>query len=67
VFNGNKEPRVTIKGGGIDLPGTFIAISKSDEHTCYVRETSFASWKKVRGIVTAYVTLSNQVGPKPGK
>jgi hypothetical protein len=61
VFNGHKEPRLTIKGGGIDLPGTFIAISgKSSEHTCYVRETSFAAWKKVRGIVTAYVTLSNQ-------
>jgi hypothetical protein len=62
VFNGKKEVRWIIKGGGIDLPGTFIAISnKSTEHTCYVRETSFAEWKKVRGIVTAYVVLSNQV------
>ena len=61
VFNGKKEVRQTIKGGGIDLPGTFIAISgKANEHTCYVRETSFGEWKKVRGIVTAYVTLSNQ-------
>jgi hypothetical protein len=62
VFNGKKEVRQTIKRGGIDLPGTFIAISgKAIEHTCYVRETSFAEWKKVRGVVTAYVTLSNQV------
>jgi hypothetical protein len=63
VFDGKKQVRQIIKGSGIDLPGTFIAIahSKSVEHTCYVRETSFGAWKKVRGIVTAYVTLSNQV------
>ncbi len=59
VFDGKQELVRTLKGG-IDLPGTFIAISKSDQHTSYVRETSFASWQKVRGIVTAYATLSNQ-------
>jgi hypothetical protein len=61
VFNGKKEVRMTIQRGGIDLPGTFLAIAtKAGEHICFVRETSFAEWKKVRGIVTAYVTLSNQ-------
>lgn len=59
VFNGKKEVVRTLKSG-IDLPGTFIAISKSENKICYVRETSFDTWKKVRGIVTAYATLSNQ-------
>jgi CubicO group peptidase (beta-lactamase class C family) len=63
-FEGKKEPHLMIKGGGIDLPGTFIAISSKDwaakEYTCYTRQTSFAEWMKVRGIVTAMVSVSNQ-------
>jgi hypothetical protein len=61
VFEGKKVVRQVFKRGGIDIPGTFIAISPSWERfTCYVRETSFGEWKKVRGIVTATVTLSTQ-------
>jgi len=60
--NGRKEVRKIFKGNGIDLAGTFIGIaiskSASEQHICYVRETSFGEWKKVRGIVTATVTLS---------
>jgi hypothetical protein len=61
VFEGKKEARQILRGG-IDLPGTFVAISstKSNEFTSYQRETSLAAWKKVRGIVTAYVTLHTQ-------
>lgn len=59
LFEGKEEIVQTLRGG-IDLPGTFIAISKSDQHVCYVRQTSFDAWKKVRGILTAYATLSNQ-------
>jgi CubicO group peptidase (beta-lactamase class C family) len=63
-FEGKKEPHLMIKRGGIDLPGTFIAITSKDwaakEFTCYTRQTSFAEWVKVRGIVTAMVSVSNQ-------
>lgn len=63
-IDGKKEVRKIIKGNGLDLPGTFIAIAvsktASDYYTSYVRETSFGEWKKVRGIVTATVSLSNQ-------
>jgi hypothetical protein len=63
VFEGKKQVRKMIKGSGIDLPGTFIAISprQSDNFTCYERDTSLGKWKKVRGIVTALVTLSDQL------
>ncbi|MBS1638494.1 MAG: serine hydrolase [Bacteroidetes bacterium] len=61
--NGRKEVRQILKGGGIDLAGTFIGIavskSASEQFTSYVRETSFGEWRKVRGIVAATVTLSN--------
>ena len=64
-INGKKEVRKIIKGSGLDLPGTFIAIaiskSASDYYSSFVRETSFGEWKKVRGIVTATVSLSNQI------
>ena len=60
--DGRKEVRETFIGG-IDLAGTFIGISNSksarQQYTCYVRETSFGEWKKVYGIVSATVTLSN--------
>ncbi|MCW5909969.1 MAG: serine hydrolase [Cyclobacteriaceae bacterium] len=63
-FEGKKEPHMTIKRGGIDLPGTFIAVSSKEwaakKYTCYTRQTSFAEWVKVRGIVTATVSVSNQ-------
>jgi len=63
-FEGKKEPHLMIKRGGIDLPGTFIAISSADwaakKYTAYTRQTSFAEWVKVRGIVTAMVSVSNQ-------
>ena len=64
VANGKKEIHETFKKGGVDLPGTFIGISTSDlvksNFTSFVRETSFAEWKKVRGIVTATVEVSTQ-------
>lgn len=47
--------------GGIDLPGTFIAISttasKQQYHSCYTRQTSFGPWEKT-AIITATATLS---------
>lgn len=63
-FEGRKEIRKSLSGSAIDLPGTFISIANADgrgkNRTCYTRETSFGEWTKVRGIVTATVTLSNQ-------
>jgi CubicO group peptidase (beta-lactamase class C family) len=65
-IEGKKEVRKIIKGSGLDLPGTFIAIAvsktASDYYTSFVRETSLGEWVKVRGIVTATVSLSNQTG-----
>ncbi len=64
-IDGKKEVRTIIKGSGLDLPGTFVAIaiskSASEYYSSFVRETSFGEWKKVRGIVTATVSLSNQI------
>lgn len=63
--DGRKEVRETFIGG-IDLAGTFIGINNSKsaraKYTSYVRETSFGEWKKVYGIVSATVTLSNYPG-----
>lgn len=63
VRNGEKSIR-QIFLGGLDLPGTYIAIATDEEarqqFTCYNRQTSFDQWKKVRGIVAASVTVSNQ-------
>lgn len=71
LFEGKKEVRQILTGNGIDLPGTFIAInsdkSAPDVYTCYVRETSLGEWKKVRGIVTATVLLSNQLNASSNK
>ena len=65
VRDGKKEVRRILKGSAMDLPGVFVAIAVSqfakENYTCYVRETSFGEWKKVRGILTATVTLSNQL------
>jgi len=64
VRDGKKEVRQILKGSAMDLPGVFVAIAVSqfakENYVCYVRETSFGEWKKVRGILTATVTLSNQ-------
>ncbi|HSC52543.1 MAG TPA: serine hydrolase [Phnomibacter sp.] len=65
-FEGKKVERKTMTGSGIDIAGTFIGISNTvaagEQHVCYVRSTSFGAWEKVRGIVTATVTLSNYEG-----
>ena len=58
-FDGEKQVTQVLKGG-IDLPGTFIAISKSDKYVCYERKASFDTWQKTPAIVTASVTFSNQ-------
>jgi CubicO group peptidase (beta-lactamase class C family) len=64
IFEGKKQVRQQIGYGGIDLPGTFIGIapgeSASKLFTCYTRKTSFDKWEKVRGILAATVTVSNQ-------
>jgi hypothetical protein len=61
-FEGNKVVHEFAGAVALDLPGTFIAISRkaSERFTCFERDTSFGSWKRVQGIVTATVTLSNQ-------
>ncbi|MBB6001915.1 serine hydrolase [Arcicella rosea] len=61
-FEGKKEVRKKIMRGGIDLPGTFIGISstKTNLFSCFERENSWGNWKKVHGIVCAYVTLNTQ-------
>lgn len=59
IFEGRKVPVQMLKRGGIDLPGTFIAISHdAGKFTCYTRPVSLGNWEKVRGIVTATVTFS---------
>jgi hypothetical protein len=69
--DGKKEVRYILKGAGLDLPGTFIAISTNpkdqEKFICYSRETSFDPWKRSRGILTATVTLSNQSTSVPNK
>ena len=64
VIDGKKEVRQILKGTGLDVPGVFVGIGVSktvkENFTCYVKETSFSNWNKVRGIVTATVVLSNQ-------
>ncbi|MFM8911769.1 MAG: carboxypeptidase-like regulatory domain-containing protein, partial [Flammeovirgaceae bacterium] len=70
VFEGRKEVRKRYTGSGIDLPGVFVGISSSEfvqaNFVCYTRETSFAEWKEVRGIVAATVLFSNQM-PSAGR
>lgn len=64
VFEGVKQVRQRLGMSGIDLPGTFIGIapgeSASKLFSCYTRNTSFDKWEKVRGILAATVTVSNQ-------
>jgi CarboxypepD_reg-like domain len=63
-YLGEKQIRKRLRGQALDLPGTFVSISSkeaaADSFTCYVRETSFGEWTRVRGIVTATVLLSNR-------
>lgn len=61
-FEGKKVVHLKIMRGGIDLPGTFIGISstKTNLFSCFERENSLGNWKKVRGIVSAYITLNTQ-------
>lgn len=65
VIGGRKTIRQTFAGSGLDLPGTFIGIAISEtarqQHTSYNRNTSFDKWKKVRGILSATITVSNQL------
>lgn len=67
-FEGKKEVRQMLRGG-IDLPGTFIGIvdtpAAAERYTSYVRETSFGEWKKVRGIVSATITVSTYLDANP--
>jgi hypothetical protein len=69
--DGKKEVRYILKGAGLDLPGTFIAISTNpkdqEKFVCYSRGTSFDPWKRSRGILTATITLSNQPTSSPNK
>lgn len=64
VFEGKKQVRQRLGMSGIDLPGTFIGIapgeSASKLYSCFTRNTSFDKWEKVRGILAATVTVSNQ-------
>jgi hypothetical protein len=65
LFEGKKIAREMLKGGGIDLPGTFIGIAGSDstqeQHSCFTRKTSFDRWERVRGILTATVIVTNRL------
>jgi len=62
-FEGKMVQRQQLGWGAINLPATFIATSgaaASKRYTCYVKETGFAKWEKVRGIVAATVLLSSR-------
>lgn len=65
LFEGKKIVREVFVRDGIDLPGTFIGIATSErarhQYSCYTRKTSFGKWEKVRGILSATVTLSNRL------
>jgi hypothetical protein len=64
VRDGHKTTRQIVDGHGLDMPGTFIGIATGEKvrqlYACYNRNTSFDRWKKVRGILTATVTVTNQ-------
>jgi serine beta-lactamase-like protein LACTB len=64
LFEGKKQVRQQLGMSGIDLPGTFIGIAPGESisklFSCYTRNTSFDQWEKVRGILAATVTVSNQ-------
>jgi CarboxypepD_reg-like domain len=64
MFEGKKQVRQRLGMSGIDLPGTFIGIASSESasklYSCFTQHTSFDKWEKVRGILAATVTVSNQ-------
>jgi hypothetical protein len=64
IFEGKKQVRQRLGLSGIDLPGTFIGIAGNESakkiYKCYTRKSSFDTWEKVRGILAATVTVSNQ-------
>jgi hypothetical protein len=64
IFEGKKQVRQRLGLSGIDLPDTFIGIAGNESakktYKCYTRKSSFDKWEKVRGILAATVTVSNQ-------
>ncbi len=64
LVDDKKQVRERLGWSGIDLPGTFIGIANNkkieERNVCYTRKTSFDKWEKVKGILSATVTLSNQ-------
>ncbi|MFM9836735.1 MAG: carboxypeptidase-like regulatory domain-containing protein [Cyclobacteriaceae bacterium] len=64
IFEGKKQVRNRLGLSGIDLPGTFIGIAGNEAakkiYKCYTRKSSFDKWEKVRGVLAATVTVSNQ-------
>ncbi len=63
---GNKRIVKKLTGRGMDLPDVFVGIaSASKNYVSCIRETSIGEWKRVRGILTATVILSNQPLTKP--
>ncbi|RYY54400.1 MAG: hypothetical protein EOO09_14510 [Chitinophagaceae bacterium] len=66
MVNGLPEVSSRLGRGGIDLPGTFIAMSGTPSvrarFRAYTRQSSFAPWEKSNGIPTATVTLSEAPG-----
>ncbi len=68
IVDGKKHTRQRLGWSGIDLPGTFIGISNNQSVqknlSSYSRNTSFAPWEKMRGSLSATVTVSTQpAGP----
>ena len=64
IVDGKKHVRRRLGWSGIDLPGTFIGVSNSQSVqknlSSYSRNTSFAPWEKMRGGLSATVTVSTQ-------
>ncbi len=64
IVDGKKQVRRRLGWSGIDLPGTFIGVSNNKSVqknlSSYSRITSFAPWEKMRGSLSATVTVSTQ-------
>ena len=64
IVDGKKQVRQRLGWSGIDLPGTFIGISNNSSVqknlSSYSRNTSFAPWGKMRGSLSATLTVSTQ-------
>lgn len=65
MIDGEEKITFDLKGG-IDLPGTFVAMTTTpkalEKYKSYSRESSFAEWERQAEIITARVTLTNQLG-----